>query len=70
MTQQDTVRREVSVDLDVCEASGVCARMVREVFRLDDDDVLTIAHQPDTDELDRRVAVAVRRCPKQALSLH
>ena len=58
----------VSVDHDVCEASGVCTRMVRDVFELDEDDVLHI-RQPDTDDLDRRVEMAVRRCPKQALSL-
>ncbi|WP_305094308.1 ferredoxin [Prescottella sp. R16] len=60
----------VTVDLEVCEASGVCERMVRDVFEVDDDDVLQIKKQPETPELQRRVEMAVRRCPKQALSLH
>ncbi|MGW3483373.1 ferredoxin [Rhodococcus indonesiensis] len=59
----------VAVDLEVCEAAGVCTRMVKDVFELDDDDILHIRRQPDTVELDKRVRMAVRRCPKQALFL-
>lgn len=60
----------VTVNHDVCEAAGVCERMVRDVFEIDEDDVLQIKKQPDTAELQRRVGMAVRRCPKQALSMH
>lgn len=65
----ETQHLHVAVDHGVCEAAGVCARMVKEVFELGDDDVLRIKQQPDTADLDRRVEVAVRRCPKQALRL-
>ncbi|MFD5655865.1 ferredoxin [Streptomyces hirsutus] len=62
-------RPQVAVDTEVCEAAGVCTRMVRQVFALGEDDVLRITRQPDTPELERRVEMAVRRCPKQALRL-
>ena len=32
----------VTVDRDLCEANGVCAGLVPDVFRLDDDDELHI----------------------------
>ena len=32
----------VTVDRDLCEANGVCAGLVPQVFRLDDDDELHI----------------------------
>ena len=57
----------VAVDHGVCEASGVCTRLVPEVFELDENDHLHIKRQPDTDELSRRVQLAIHRCPKQAL---
>jgi len=61
----DVVR--VAVDHAVCEASGVCTRLVPEVFELDENDHLHIKHQPDDDELSHRVQMAIHRCPKQAL---
>lgn len=58
---------KVAVDLEVCEAAAVCTRMAPAVFNLDEDDVNHVVKQPDTDELDRKTRLAVRRCPKQAL---
>lgn len=58
---------KVAVDLDVCEAAAVCTRMAPAIFHLDDDDINHIVKQPDTEELDRKTRLAVRRCPKQAL---
>ena len=60
---------KVAVDLDVCEAAAVCTRMAPAIFHLDDDDINHIVKQPDTEELDRKTRIAVRRCPKQALYL-
>ena len=60
----------VAVDHDVCEANGVCERLVPDVFRLDDDDVLEILLPLPPDELAELVREAVARCPKQALSLN
>jgi ferredoxin len=58
----------VRVDDLACEANGVCAGLVPEVFELDDEDVLHI--QPDVPpELADQVRHAVHSCPKLALSL-
>ena len=59
----------VAVDHRVCEASGVCTRTAPEVFELDENDHLHIKRQPDTDDLNRRIRLAVHRCPKHALHL-
>lgn len=67
--QTATEFARVAVDHDVCEASAVCTRMVPQVFELDEDDYLHIKKQAEAEDLDRRVRIAVRRCPKQALFL-
>lgn len=60
---------EISVDLLVCEANGLCVGIAPEVFELDDDDELHI-HQPDqSGEAVERVAQAVAACPKMALAI-
>ena len=58
----------VRVDHQLCEANGVCVRLVPEVFVLDDDDRLRLKQEPP-ESLRSRLAEAVRRCPKQALAL-
>ncbi|MEV6068847.1 ferredoxin [Nocardia sp. NPDC052001] len=60
---------KVTVDLDQCEANGICVGIAPDVFELDDDDVLHIvgAEVPAGDEEDVRTAVA--QCPKAALKL-
>ena len=59
----------VSVDRDLCEANGVCAGLVPTVFDLGDDDVLDITQPSPPEELRDQVALAVERCPRQALTL-
>lgn len=59
----------VRVDHLACEANGVCAGLVPEVFELDDEDVLHIARPDVPPELADGVRHAVRSCPKLALSL-
>jgi ferredoxin len=59
----------VTVDRDLCEANGVCAGLVPEVFRLDDDDELHIAEGEVPPELAGQVGHAVQSCPKTALRL-
>ena len=59
----------VAVDRDACEANGVCADLVPEVFDLDDDDELHIAPGPVPESLADLVSHAVRSCPKAALRL-
>ena len=57
----------VIVDRDLCEANGVCAGLVPEVFRLDDDDELHITEGEVPPELAAQVRHAVQSCPKTAL---
>jgi ferredoxin len=59
----------VRVDYDLCESNGVCARLVPEVFEVGDDDRLHLKQERPPDALRARVEEAVRRCPKQALSI-
>ncbi|AXK86727.1 ferredoxin [Nocardia farcinica] len=60
---------KVSVDLDQCEANGICVGFAPDVFELDDDDQLHIL--ADEVPADRRAEVedAVAQCPKAALKL-
>ncbi len=60
---------KVVVDNNLCEANAVCMRLAPDIFKVDDNDVLHIMqeHLPETDRA--RVGEAVRRCPRQALSI-
>jgi ferredoxin len=59
----------VRVDRDLCESNGVCERLVPEVFEVGDDDRLHLKQERPPEALRARVEEAVRRCPKQALSI-
>jgi ferredoxin len=59
----------VEVDADVCEANGVCAGLVPEIFELDEDDRLHIVRAEVPDRLADAVRRAVGSCPKAALRL-
>lgn len=60
---------KILVNWDRCEANAVCMRVAPTVFRVDDKDTLhLLIEQPDGEDLEK-VKVAVRRCPKRALSL-
>ncbi len=59
----------MTVDRDLCEANGVCAGLVPQVFRLDDDDELHIAEGEVPAKLAGQVRLAVQSCPKTALRL-
>jgi len=59
----------VTVDPDLCEANGVCANLVPQVFDLDDEDVLHITVGEVPAGLADKVRLAVQSCPKMALSL-
>jgi ferredoxin len=62
-------RMRVIVNRTLCESNAVCARLVPEVFLVDDDDRLQIRQEQPAEELRERVEHAVRRCPKLALSI-
>jgi ferredoxin len=61
---------KVIVDYDMCESNGVCEEILPQVFHVsDDDDLLKLLQENPPEELRAEVEEAVRRCPKQALSV-
>ena len=59
----------VLVNRTLCESNAVCARLVPEVFLVDDEDRLQIKQERPPEALRERVEHAVRCCPKLALSI-
>lgn len=60
---------KVVVDYDLCESNAVCMGIAPEIFEVRDDDVLYILIEHPGEEFRSRVEEAVKRCPKQALSI-
>ena len=61
--------KKIEVYWDLCESNGVCMGIIPEVFRLEDDDTLTVLQEDVTPENEERVRDAVRQCPRQAISI-
>ena len=59
----------VIVDYMLCESNAICMRLAPEVFEVRDDDRLYLRTERPAEALRAKVEEAVRRCPKQALSL-
>jgi ferredoxin len=60
----------VKVNLDRCDGHGTCIDACPEVFAMgDDDDVVTVLDETPGDELRAKVLLAVRVCPKAAISV-
>ena len=60
---------KVVVDYDLCEANALCMDCCPEVFRVEEDDTLTVLIEGDVpDGLRAKVEEAVRLCPRQAIS--
>jgi len=62
-------KRNVIVDYGLCEANAVCMGVNPEIFHVDDDDHLTILKPDVTADTEEDIDQAVRRCPRQALSI-
>ncbi len=60
---------KVVVDYDVCESNAICMGIAPEVFEVRDDDFLYLLDENPGEELRAKVEEAVRRCPKQAISI-
>ena len=60
---------KVVVNYDLCESNAVCMGIAPEVFEVRDDDFLYVLQENPPEELREKVAEAVRRCPKQAISI-
>ena len=59
----------VVVDFDLCESNAVCMGIAPEVFEVRDDNFLYILQEEPPEELRPKVEEAVRRCPRQAISI-
>ena len=60
---------KVKADYDLCEANAMCEALAPDVFEVDDDDNLNLLQEEPPEDLRPKVEEAVRRCPKQALSI-
>jgi len=62
--------KKIEVDWGLCESNGVCMGVIPEVFRLEDDDTLTVLQEEVTPENEAQVLEAIRQCPRQAISIN
>lgn len=60
---------KVVVDYDLCEANAVCMNNCPEVFRVEEDDTLTVLLEEVPAELQAKCKEAERLCPRQAIKL-
>ena len=63
------VTKKIEVDWGLCESNGVCMGVIPEVFRLEDDDTLTVLQEEVTPDNEEQVLDAIRQCPRQAISI-
>ncbi len=59
----------VVVDFDLCESNALCMQEAPEVFEVRDDDFLYLLQEEPDESLRPKIEAAVRRCPKQAISI-
>jgi ferredoxin len=59
----------IVVDFDLCESNAVCMGIAPEVFEVRDDDFLYVLNENPAEEMRPKMEEAVRRCPKQAISI-
>ncbi len=60
---------QIKVDRDLCQGHAVCMGEAPEIFLLDHDDKLQILNETPSDDLRKKVEMAVRYCPTRALSI-
>ena len=60
---------KVVVDYDLCEANALCMASCPEVFRVEEDDTLTVLQVEIPENLRKKVLEAERLCPRQALRI-
>ena len=59
----------IVLDDELCEANGICQKYAPTVFEVTEQDELIIRHEAYSEALREEVEMAVRMCPRQALSL-
>jgi len=60
---------KVKVDYDLCEGNAHCMKVCSDVFQVRDDDRAHLLVERPGVELRAKVEAAVRRCPRQAISI-
>lgn len=60
---------KVVVDYDLCEANALCMEAAPEIFRVEEDDTLTLLLEDVSADLQAKAEEAARLCPRQAISL-
>jgi ferredoxin len=66
---EERARMKIVIDYDLCEANAVCMETCPEVFRVEEDDTLTVLIERPPESLRKKVEEAVRLCPRQAISI-
>jgi ferredoxin len=59
---------KIVVDLKLCEGNERCAAAAREVFEVRDDQAHVLIEKPPAGLIEK-VKLAIRLCPRQAISL-
>ena len=60
---------KVVVDYDLCEANAICMQQAPEVFRVEEDDTLTVLLEDVPAAFQETAREAERLCPRQAIRL-
>jgi len=60
---------KIIVDFDLCQGHANCMGDAPEVFRVDDEGMLTVLLEEPPAAMRDRVELAVRYCPTQAIRL-
>ena len=60
---------KIVVDYDLCEANALCMEAAPEVFRVEEDDTLTVLIESPGEDLRTKVEEAARLCPRQAITI-
>jgi ferredoxin len=60
---------KVAIDYDLCEGNTHCMKICPEMFEVRDDDRAHLLIEHPGEELRAKVEEAVRRCPRQAISI-
>jgi ferredoxin len=60
---------KIVVDYDLCEANAICMKQCPEVFRVEEDDTLTVLLDEVPAKFQEQCKEAERLCPRQAIKL-
>lgn len=60
---------KIVVDYDLCEANAFCQKIAPEVFRVEQDDTLTVILERPPEKLREKIERAVVKCPRGAIKI-